>query len=168
MMYSKCKRCNNDKPTTDHQLCTKCRRITHNDSYTRLYHRWVTFNRNMLSCSWEAFKATFEDLTTSDLHLHNNRVYILSKSETSRLSSKVNPTTGYKRIYYSKVKNWFYWQINVDGKTHTKSNFKSASEAADSLDQFILANDITATLSNGQEHIRKSATYVPADTLKRP
>ena len=135
MMYSKCQRCNRSKPTTDHLLCVKCRRITHNDSYTPIFRRWVTFDRKVLPCSWEAFKAIFKDLTVEELHLYNDRIYILSKSETSRLSSRINPTTGYKRIYYSKNKRWFYWQINVDKSTYTKSNFKTAKEAALDLDR---------------------------------
>ena len=163
-VYSICEYCKQPKPANDHKRCIKCRTIKHNDSYSKLYYRYVSFNhRYNLNLNWELFKEKIPD--NLELHKSGDRIYLLTASETSRLSSKVNPTTGYKRIYYSRVKLWYYWQINVDGKTYTKANFKTANEAALDLDEWIIANDITATLSDGSEHYRKDAKWIDLNEL---
>jgi hypothetical protein len=166
MLYNNCSYCNQPKPSTDHKRCKKCATIKHDDSYSDLYRRWATFSRKILPCSWDAFKAVFADITTEELHLHNDRIYILSKSETSRLSNRVNPTTGYKRVYYSRQRDWYYWQINVDGKTYTKSNLPTADVCADDLDTWILDRDITATLSDGTQYFSSKAAWIHADNLR--
>jgi hypothetical protein len=116
--------------------------------------------------NWNKFKTLhLED----DQELHydkdSDRVYILSKSETSRLSPRINSSTGYKRVYYNKIKDWYYWQINVDHKTTTRSNFTFPRAAADDLDTYIIENDITAALSDGSPHYSTKAEWVSASSL---
>jgi len=158
MEYDICELCGKNKPLTDHKRCKRCGNIKHSDSFDSFYHSWQQLKRHHnIIIDYEQLKnALYADYKKGyELHYSkdNNCIYLLKKADTSRLMNRNKRKYLPQGVYYSKSKKWYYWQMNIEGKVASKSNFPTAEAAARNRDRYIIENNINAMLSSGREYI---------------